>query len=188
MLRRLMMIGWITVMMCPALSYAEKIGGVDIPDSLTAGNTPLVLNGAGLRKKFFMNIYAGALYLHEKSHDARKIIEAEEPMAIRMHFIYDGVSRKKLIDTWNEGFDNGTDGKTAPIAPQLEKFNACFTEDAKAGDVYDFIYTPSQGVRVYKKKELRGAIQGIAFKKALFAIWLGENPADEDLKEGMLGY
>jgi len=25
------------------------------------------------------------------------------------------------------------------------------------------------------------------FKKALFGIWLGEEPADENLKQGMLG-
>jgi hypothetical protein len=187
MLRRFLVIGWVALMVLPALASAEKIGGVNIPDSLTAGNVPLVLNGAGLRKKFFMKIYAGALYLQEKSHDPRKIIEAEKPMAIRMHFIYDGVSNQKLIDTWNEGFDNGTGGNTAPIAPQIQKFNACFTEDASAGDVYDIIYTPGQGVRVYKKNQLRGAIHGVAFKKALFAVWLGEKPADEDLKEGMLG-
>jgi len=181
------MIGWIAVMLGPALCSAENIGGANIPDSLTAGNIPLVLNGAGLRKKFFMKIYAGALFLNEKSHDARKIIEAEEPMAIRIHFIHDGVSRQKLIDSWIEGFGSSTDGNTAPIAPQIEKFNACFTEDAKAGDVYDIIYTPGQGVRVYKKNQLRGAIHGLAFKKALFAIWLGVSPADEDLKEDMLG-
>lgn len=187
MLRRFFVIGWIALIMFPSLSYAKKIGGVDIPDSLTAGNVPLVLNGAGLRKKFFMKIYAGALYLQEKSDDPRKIIEAEEPMAIRMHFIYDGVASQKLIDTWNEGFGSSTGGNPALIAPQIEKFNACFTEDAKAGDVYDIMYTPGQGVRVYIKNQLRGAIQGVKFKKALFAIWLGEKPADKDLKEGMLG-
>lgn len=187
MLRRFFVIGWISLIMFPSLSYAEKIGGVDIPDSLTAGNVPLVLNGAGLRKKFFMKIYAGALYLQQKSDEARKIIDAEEPMAIRMHFIYDGVSSQKLIETWNEGFANSTGGNPGPITPQIEKFNACFTEDAKAGDVYDIMYTPGQGVRIYIKNQLRGAIQGVAFKKALFAIWLGEKPADEGLKEGMLG-
>ncbi|WP_373501146.1 chalcone isomerase family protein [Desulfococcus sp.] len=187
MLKRLAIIGWIALVVFPTLSFAVDIGGVTLPDSLTAGNVPLVLNGAGLREKFFVKVYAGALYLQERSADSRKIIEAEEPMAIRMHFIHDGVSSRKLIETWNEGFQQSTGGNIAPIAPQIEKFNACFSEDARSGDIYDIIYTPGQGVRVYNKNQLRGAIQGNAFKKSLFAIWLGEKPADKGLKEGMLG-
>lgn len=187
MLRRMVIIGWAALVMFPILSLAVDIGGVTIPESLTAGNVPLVLNGAGLREKFFVKVYAGALYLQEKSRDPRRIIEAEEPMAIRMHFIHDGVSSKKLIDTWNEGFHRSTGGNTAPIASQIEKFNACFSEDASAGDIYDIIYTPAQGMRIYKKNQLRGAIQGSSFKKSLFSIWLGEEPADKNLKEGMLG-
>jgi hypothetical protein len=32
-----------------------------------------------------------------------------------------------------------------------------------------------------------GTIPGVDFKRALFAIWLGDKPADRTLKEGMLG-
>ena len=32
-----------------------------------------------------------------------------------------------------------------------------------------------------------GVIPGIDFKKGLFGIWLGEDPADSDLKKGLLG-
>ena len=31
------------------------------------------------------------------------------------------------------------------------------------------------------------AIEGLDFKKAVFGIWLGKEPADSNLKEGMLG-
>ena len=31
------------------------------------------------------------------------------------------------------------------------------------------------------------SIKGLAFKKAVFGIWLCDDPADDDLKEGMLG-
>ena len=80
MLKRLFMILWAALLMFAAPGSAEEVGGVAIPDSLTAGNVPLVLNGAGLRKKLFIKIYAGALYLQEKSQDPRKIIAAEAPM------------------------------------------------------------------------------------------------------------
>lgn len=40
---------------------------------------------------------------------------------------------------------------------------------------------------VYKNGTKKGSIDGLDFKKALFGIWLCNKPADEDLKEGMLG-
>jgi hypothetical protein len=166
---------------------ALEIGGVTLPDALTAGQRELVINGAGLRKKFFVKVYAGGLYLTEKSGDADAIIAADAPMAIRMRFIYDGVSPEKLIDAWNEGFTAATGGDTAPIQAGIDKFNGFFTEEAKAGDTYDIIYSPEQGVRLYRGDRLKGVIPGLEFKRALFGIWLGDEPADDGLKAGMLG-
>ncbi|MGB0368446.1 MAG: chalcone isomerase family protein, partial [Flavobacteriales bacterium] len=55
------------------------------------------------------------------------------------------------------------------------------------GNVFDIIYVPGTGVESYKNGQLEGTIEGMDFKKALFGIWLGEKPADGDLKEAMLG-
>jgi hypothetical protein len=177
----------IVVFVLTSLSIAMEIGGVHLPDTLMAGKHPLLLNGAGLRKKVFIKVYAGGLYLEQKLNNPQKIIEADAPMAIRMHFVYDGVSSKKLIDAWNEGFFNGTGGNITPIKAEIDTFNSFFKTEAKKNDVYDIIYLPQQGVSVFIKGELKGTIKGIDFKKAAFSIWLGEKPADKNLKKGMLG-
>lgn len=166
---------------------AKEIGGVNLPDTITAGKDQLVLNGAGLRKKYFVKVYAGGLYLREKESDAKKIINVDEPMAIRMQFIYDGVSGKELVTAWNEGFANATMGNLTPIKERVDTFNSFFTEKARKGDIYDIIYIPGEGVRVSIKGKLMGTISGLDFKKALYAIWLGEKPVDNSLKQGMLG-
>ena len=49
------------------------------------------------------------------------------------------------------------------------------------------IYTPGSGVAISKNGELKDTIEGIAFKKALFGIWLSDKPADKKLKKAMLG-
>jgi len=177
----------LSVFMMTSSSTAKEIGGINLPDSLMAGDTKLVLNGSGLRKKLFVKVYAGALYLTQENADARKIIDANEPMAIRMHFVYDGVSSDKLIESWNEGFNNATGGDLSPIQDQVERFNACFAEEAKSNDVYDIVYIPGKGTGVTKNGQLLGEIEGFEFKKAVFSIWLGEKPADSKLKKGMLG-
>lgn len=166
---------------------AKEIGSVNLPDTIMAGKEQLILNGAGLRKKYFVKVYAGGLYLRKKGGNANKIIHADEPMAIRMQFIYDGVSGKELVDAWNEGFSNATMGNLGPVRENIDKFNSFFTEEARKGDIYDIIYTPEEGATVSMKGKLMGTIRGLDFKKALFAIWLGEKPADNSLKQGMLG-
>jgi hypothetical protein len=166
---------------------AKEIGGVNLSDTLPAGKEQLVLNGAGLRTKMFIKVYAGGLYLRKKDSDAPKIINADEPMAIRLHFVYDGVSHENLIDAWNEGFANATGGNLASLKESIDKFNSFFTEEARKGNIYDIIYTPGEGVSVIIKGKLLGTIRGLDFKKSLFAIWLGEKPADNSLKQGMLG-
>ena len=88
---------------------------MNLPDTIMSGKEQLMLNGAGLRKKYFVKIYAGGLYLRKKESDVKKIIHADKPMAIRMQFIYDGVTGKELVDAWNEGFANATTGGPGPI-------------------------------------------------------------------------
>jgi hypothetical protein len=168
------------------VAVAEQIGDVNLPDSLMAGKDTLLLNGAGFRKKVFIKVYAGGLYLKQKQTEPQKVIALDEPMAIRMHFVYDGVSSKKLIRGWNEGFQNGTGGNTEPIKGEIDKFNSFFAEEAKKNDIYDIIYIPGQGVSIYVKGALKGTIPGLDFKKAVFSIWLGDKPADKNLKKGML--
>lgn len=176
----------LAALMISSFVYAKEIGGVNLPDTLKAGTDSLLLNGAGLRSKFFVKVYAAGLYLKQADQDEQKIINAQEPMAIKMHFIHDSVSGEKLVGAWNEGFENITGGNIAPVKAEIDKFNSFFTADAKKGDVYDIIYTPDLGVRVYIKDKLMGTIKGLEFKKALFGIWLGKKPADSSLKKGML--
>ena len=183
-MKRLMIIVSILCLTLVSAAFAKEIGGVGMPDTLTAGKDQLMLNGAGLRKKFIVKVYAGGLYLLQKSNDAAKIIAADEPMAIRMHFIHDSVSADKLIAAWNEGFAKTN---SASVKTQIDRFNAFFKQDAKKGDVYDLVYIPGQGVNFSINGKMIGTVEGLEFKKALFGIWLSDPPADKDLKAGMLG-
>ncbi len=185
-MKRLLVIVLVVFMMSPA-AVAKQVGKVELPDSLMAGSDELLLNGAGFRKKLFIKVYAAGLYLKEKQTDPQKIMDADTPMAIRMHFVYSEVSSKKLVDAWNEGFVNGTGGNIATIQKEIDTFNSFFSQKAKKNDIYDIIYVPEQGVGVYIKGELKGTIKGLDFKKAVFSIWLGKKPADSKLKRKMLG-
>ena len=176
----------ILVVMSP-VSNAKEIEGVDMPESLEAGQTKLMLNGAGSRTKFFIDVYVGGLYLKEKSQDPKAIIEDDAPMAVRLHIISSLITSEKMEKAWREGFENATKGNTRAIDSQVEKFIAVFKEKIEENDIFDLIYTPGKGLEVYKNSKLKSLIEGLAFKRALFGIWLSEKPAQKSLKKAMLG-
>jgi hypothetical protein len=163
------------------------IEDVTLPGKLKIGSEDLILNGGGLREKMFLDLYVGGLYLKTKSSDADAIIKADEPMAIRIQIVSKFISSDKMVDAIDDGMEKATDGKTSGISKEIELFKKSFSEEIVVGDTYNIVYIPKQGVTVYKNGNKKETIKGLAFKKAMFGIWLCDDPADEDLKEGMLG-
>lgn len=186
MLKKLLLL-CLAIFIMSSIGYAKEVGGINMPETLAAGSSDtLLLNGAGIRTKFFIKAYVGGLYLKKKGGDANAIINADEPMAIRLHMISKLITGEKMEDATREGFQNSTNGNIAPIKDKIEKFIAVFKDGIKINDVYDIIYTPAEGIKVYKNKELKATAAGLDFKKALFGIWLCNKPADKDLKNAML--
>ena len=174
-------------LMCASTGFAAEIGGVDVPATIKAGDTDLGFNGAGIRKKFGLKLYVGSLYLAQNSQDADAVINADEPMAITLHIISSLITSKKMEDATREGFENATDGNIEPISAEVEAFINVFKAQINDGDIFDFIYLPGNGVEIYKNTEKVSVVEGLAFKKALFGIWLCDKPAQKSLKKGMLG-
>ncbi|MDX1544394.1 MAG: chalcone isomerase family protein [Christiangramia sp.] len=168
-------------------SAQTEVGGVTLPNQVSFQGQNLQLNGAGVREKLWIDLYAGGLYLAKKSSDASAIVSADEPMSIKLHIVSKLISSDKMIEAVNEGFENSTSGNTKPIEPKIEKFRSFFMEEIKKHDVFDIVYLPNKGVVAYKNDKELGTIEGMDFKKALFGIWLSKRPADDDLKEAMLG-
>jgi len=157
------------------------------PDTMQAGPVTLVLNGAGVRKKFFIPVYRAGLYLKQKSNDAHAILAADEPMAIRLIITSSLVTPEKMTKATREGFQKSTGGNTAPIAADIEKMIGVFKQGIEDGDVFDMIYQPETGTRFFRNDEEKGSVAGAAFKKALFGIWISSDPVQKNLKNALLG-
>jgi len=173
---------------CAGAVQAVEVGGVELPDQLRLDDgQSLVLNGAGVRKKFFIQIYAAGLYLPARRQAVSAILAADEPRALRMHFLYQEVEKTKITAAWDEGFRNNLNASDyRALEERLARFNALF-EDAVADDVIDLVYRPGQGTAVIRNGEPAGMIEGADFNRALLGVWLGEKPADGGLKRGLLG-
>jgi hypothetical protein len=170
-------------------SYALTIEGVEVPEQITqpVSNKVLVLNGAGVRSKFVFSIYVGALYLTQKHNSVNAILNSEAANRVTMSFIYDEVEREKLVNAWQEGFeDNSTETQMQSLQQRLNEFNQLFRTVTR-GDVIVLDYVPGKGTSVSINNELQGSVQGRDFNQALLKVWLGDEPADDDLKDAMLG-
>jgi len=167
--------------------WAKEVAGVSLNDEVSVGGTPLLLNGAGVRSKFFIKVYVGGLYLPSKSHSAAEILAMKGPNRVVMHFLYDEVSKDKLVDGWTEGFEKNQDKAAMDqLRTELDRFNALF-ETVHSGDVIELDYLPATGTIIRIKGAKKGVIEGADFNRALLAVWLGDEPADSDLKEALLG-
>ena len=165
-----------------------QVGAVTLPNSVSFGGENLELNGAGIRKKaFILKLYSGGLYLQNKSSNAKDIVNSDETMAIKLHITSGFVSSEAMSDAVREGFDASMNGNTAPLSSEIEKFIGFFSAEIVEDNIFDITYQKGKGVIAYKNGKELGTIPGMAFKKALFAIWLGDNPVDSKLKNGMLG-
>ncbi|NOY69835.1 MAG: OmpA family protein [Deltaproteobacteria bacterium] len=187
MLKRMVSIMLFLLLMAPAAS-ARTINEIDLPETLTYDNITLGLNGGGTRVAFFNDVYVAGIYLQEAMTDQDKIINADEPMAIRMHIKNDFfASSKHVTKALHKGFRGSMPkGDITPIKNEVDRFNACFADKITDDEEFDIVYIPNKGTAVYKDGVLKDNIPGYDFKKAVFAIWLGKRPADKKLKKGML--
>lgn len=168
-----------------AAASAADLAGVAVPDTAQVAKTNLVLNGVGLRKKFFIKIYVGGLYLPQKSSDADAIIASTAPDRILMHMIY-SVSKEQFADAWHDDFKANNPDSYAALHDPIEQFIAWFS-NSKKGDVVTMDWVPGQGTEISWNGTFRGNIPGEDFHKALLRVFLGPNPPTDDLKDGMLG-
>jgi len=175
----------IALMICTNVAVAQtKVGDVTLPNTVTLSGEEMNLNGAGMREKMWIDLYAGGLYVQTKSSDAAVVINADAPMAMKLHIVSGMVSQSKMIGAVTDGFENSTSGKATTV--ERADFIACFNEEITKKDVFDIVYAAGN-TKVYKNGKEKGSVGGLEFKKALFGIWLGKKPADKDLKKGMLG-
>ena len=176
------------VLLCLALApfaSARQIGGVNMADTVTVEGKSLKLNGGGVRKKAIFKVYVAGLYLENPSKDASTVVSSDQTKQIRLAILR-GLDKSKITEAISEGFERNSKAQMGALKARLEKFNSMIP-DVEKGDQIVLTYVPGKGTMVSAKGAEKGTIEGKDFADALFAVWLGPNPVQEDLKKGMLG-
>jgi long-chain acyl-CoA synthetase len=170
-----------------ASAQAAEVGGVKLDDKVSVGGQELVLNGAGVRSRVFIKIYVGSIYLPAKANALAAVLE-KGPRRIQMNLLRD-LSPDQLVGALSDGIkDNTSSDEQVAIKPQLDQMIAVMKGfgEVKEKDVVTLDFVEG-GTRIGLNGAAKGTIPGDAFNRALTRIWLGENPAQADLKKAMLG-
>jgi hypothetical protein len=172
-------IGW------PSTTDAGGMAGVEMPDRISVGESSLVLNGLGLRKKAFIKVCVAGRYLSQPSSDPRATRADDEPRRMTMT-ILSGVSADKTSEAWKEGLERNTPSASPEVESQFETL-CDHLDDLAKGDTLIVTYQPELGTAVESNGIVEGPIPGEAFANALFGSWLGPEPPGEEMKQGLLG-
>ena len=168
---------------------AVEVDGVEVEPTLEVAGAPLSLAGAGTRTRFFIELYVAALYLPEgmDPSDATGVILADEPMAITLDIVSDRVTRERMVEALEEGFAASTGGDLAPVQDGIDAMLGAMDAPIVAGSAYRLAYEPGVGTRVSRDGEEILTVEGEPFKRALFGIWLSDDPVQASLKKAMTG-
>jgi hypothetical protein len=171
-------------------AHAADVSGVKVDDTATVAGKSLVLNGAGMRKKFVINVYVAALYLAEKKSspaDVQALTSPKRVSLIMQREVSSDEFGQLFIESMNK---NSTKEEKAKVINQTGKFGEMFAslDKVKKGDVIHLDWVPGQGTISTVNGKVTGEVMpDIAFYNAVLRIWLGEKPAQDDLKDAMLG-
>lgn len=173
-----------TMLLFAVPTFAKTVGGVNVPDSHTVNGTKMTLNGAGIRSKFFVKAYVGALYAPQKISDDATALNLAIPKAIRLHIIHDPIPAEKIKGAFEEGITSNSPNVLR--TPMYASFMKLFQTDLHTGDILEFQFLQGGNLRVLMNNTTLGEFSSPALCTAVLSIYFGKDPIS-GLREGMLG-
>ncbi len=181
------LLGFALTLALAASPEPVTVSGHTYAVTLPSGQTTLKLIGAGLRKKWFVDVYVLAAYTESGRCSPQTIIDAEEPKYLRIDMLRD-VSAEKMASTIGEAFAAHMPADARPeLKAQRDAFLASLREKLTTGTALDFTYVPGQGTVVRQNgRQLGETLVGPAFAHVLWDIYLGPESCCKGTKEQIL--
>ena len=151
-------------------------------------NEEYVLNGVGIREKWFLDIYTIGLYVKDISKDGSVILNSDSNKYVRIVIVSGLITADKFNKGLDDGFKKSTQGNIGPIQEEIDIVRKGFGTDFAVDDEFVVYFDKSGETRIYKSgKETVSVPANKTFQKALLGMWIGENPILNGLKEELLG-
>jgi Chalcone isomerase-like len=164
--------------------------GITFPGDITLAGTPLQLNGVGWRAVAWVRGYAAALYLPRKAANEAAVLQQAGAKRLRMHMTQD-VPAEEFIKAFVKGVQRNTAAAEQPrLGERVAQFNTLVRGlgTLKKQDVIDLDFVPGRGLVLSRNGTARGMpVGGADFYAAVLRCFIGQRPADPEMKAGLLG-
>ena len=169
---------------------AKERDGVTFEERVTVDGKNLLLNGRlGLRVRKILlvsvKVYVIGLYLETLSTDGRAILAADRIKRVDLVVRRD-LSGADVSNAIAEAMNDANPTRKDSLAPRIASFQKLFPNVA-TGERISLTYLPGKGTAVAIQGSDKGTISGDDFAEALFSVWLGARPIQEDVKNDLLG-
>ncbi|WIT13944.1 chalcone isomerase family protein [Paucibacter sediminis] len=173
-----------------ALAQNVEVAGVKYEPTAEVGGAKLQLNGAGIRYKAFFKVYTAGLYLAAKATSPEAVLGATGAKRLHIQMLreIDGNELGKLFTKGME--DNSTREEFSKAINGVLRVAEIFSSKKRmsTGEHFSVDWVPGTGTVVYVNGKVQGEpIKEAEFYNVLLKIWLGKSPADEQLKDALLG-
>jgi hypothetical protein len=166
------------------------VGGIKYPATVSVGGSTLQLNGAGIRYRFVVRVYTAGLYLGSKTSNPDALLAASGPKRLHVVMLRE-INANDLGKLFTRGMqDNAPREEFSKSIPGTIRMSDIFSTKKKlvAGESFTVDWIPGQGTVIRVNGEVQGEpIREPEFFNALMRIWLGPKPADDQLKDALLG-
>jgi hypothetical protein len=188
-IRHLMLGAALSLMTAITMAQPVELSGIKFDSPIELRGTKLELNGAGIRYKVVVKVYAAGLYLTKKASTLEEVLAAPGPkrMAITVLRDVDSAELGKLFTRGVE--DNTPRSEMSKLVPGLIRMGQIFSDHKKllTGENFLIEWIPGTGTVITIKGKAQEPFKEPEFFGALMRIWLGPNPGDWKLKDALLG-
>ncbi len=171
-------------------AQAADLEGVQLEDRVQVDGQALQLNGIAVRTRVVFKVYVAGLYLPQRVSTAQRAIEGQGPKRIVLVMLRDA-DADQFCESIQAGLAaNHTEEELGKIRAQVD---ALYTKIRNIGEarkgmriVLDYS-SRNAATTLYVDDAPQGEVmRGPEFFRALLRIWLGERPAQPDLKRALL--
>ena len=164
---------------------AHEVAGVTFDKKITSGEQSLEIRGIGvLRYMHFIKVYAGALYTLPGINP--EAVLSDTPKRIEVEY-FQGLKAEDFGPATYAGLKRNL--KTEEIERLRERidYHNSLYQDVQPGDRYALTYIPGKGTELALNGQPVGIVKGADFAAAMFSLWLGDKPYDNEFKKALLG-
>jgi hypothetical protein len=171
-------------------AQARVVDGITYDEAVDVAGARLLLNGAGTRYKAVFKVYTAGLYLSKKAGTLAEVLAVPGPKRLTLTFVRE-IGSEELGRLFIRGIKSNTPSEEyTRIVGSVMRMSQVFYDARrmKVGEVIDVDWVPGKGALI----SIRNAPVGEPFPEpefynAMLRIWLGQDPADWQLKDALLG-